>query len=445
MIGSCRKLKRNLRQAKLAMAAGRIRSTRRLRCWMVDQVNSGGYRGLIWDDDAKTMFRIPWKHAGKQDFRSEEDGAIFKAWAMFKGKLSDGDHADPASWKTRLRCALNKSPEFQEVNERSQLDISEPYKVYRLIPLSEQVLGTVTTKGRARARGRKRKSSGSDSEEEDVEVKQMKEEVSTSLPVTQSSQETEESVYGIQQEHVDQPLLIMKSDGTVNEIQLNVTIETNPPPGAQDSYHVFVKYLGREVLKCKVMGSDVRIAYQPQSPVPPTPVRGSFPRINLPEPPSTLTSSPGIGPQLQALSTLLPFMERGLMLTSTVAGVYAKRHCQGRIFWTGPHSATAGPHKMNRAQEPVKLFDKDVFRMELDQYRSCGGDQPRCDITLCFGEEFSDMEDPSSKLIITQIKLPWAEQLVKEAEYFRETMTLLRDCASQSGDVTINLVPIAYP
>lgn len=25
-----------------------------------------------------------------------------------------------------------------EVNERAQLDISEPYKVYRLVPLSEQ-------------------------------------------------------------------------------------------------------------------------------------------------------------------------------------------------------------------------------------------------------------------------------------------------------------------
>lgn len=122
------------------------------------------------------MFRIPWKHAGKQDFRKDEDAAIFKvttgclapppkkhpkntpkknahtqschspltappfppqAWAEFKGKLSGGGD-NPASWKTRLRCALNKSPEFTEVTERAQLDISEPYKVYRLVPLSEQ-------------------------------------------------------------------------------------------------------------------------------------------------------------------------------------------------------------------------------------------------------------------------------------------------------------------
>lgn len=35
-------------------------------------------------------------------------------------------------WKTRLRCALNKSTDFKEVPERSQLDITEPYKVYRI-------------------------------------------------------------------------------------------------------------------------------------------------------------------------------------------------------------------------------------------------------------------------------------------------------------------------
>lgn len=42
------------------------------------QVCSGKYPGLVWDDEAKTMFRIPWKHAGKQDFRKDEDAAIFK-------------------------------------------------------------------------------------------------------------------------------------------------------------------------------------------------------------------------------------------------------------------------------------------------------------------------------------------------------------------------------
>lgn len=50
---------------------------------------------------------------------------------MYKGKYREGkDKADPTMWKTRLRCALNKSTDFQEVPERNQLDITVPYKVY---------------------------------------------------------------------------------------------------------------------------------------------------------------------------------------------------------------------------------------------------------------------------------------------------------------------------
>lgn len=59
----------------------------------------------------------------------------FQAWALFKGKFREGiDKPDPPTWKTRLRCALNKSNDFEELVERSQLDISDPYKVYRIVP-----------------------------------------------------------------------------------------------------------------------------------------------------------------------------------------------------------------------------------------------------------------------------------------------------------------------
>lgn len=41
-------------------------------------MESGQFPGVCWDDEAKTMFRIPWKHAGKQDFREDQDAAFFK-------------------------------------------------------------------------------------------------------------------------------------------------------------------------------------------------------------------------------------------------------------------------------------------------------------------------------------------------------------------------------
>lgn len=121
-----------------------------------------------------------------------------------------------------------------------------------------------------------------------------------------------------------------------------------------------VYYLGQEVLTRQIQGTDARITYLPHSPAPPTPaaLKGGFPRIPLPEPPSTLPA----GPELQALFTLLPFMERGVVLTSTPQGVYGKRFCQGRVFWTGPHTTMPGLHKMERNTEPVLLFSKDTFK-----------------------------------------------------------------------------------
>ncbi|XP_027428453.1 interferon regulatory factor 9 isoform X3 [Zalophus californianus] len=127
------------------MASGRARCTRKLRNWVVEQVESGQFPGVCWDDAAKTMFRIPWKHAGKQDFREDQDAAFFKAWAIFKGKFKEGDTEGPAIWKTRLRCAFNKSPEFEEVPENAHRDGAEPYKVYRLLPPSGTLPGTDTT------------------------------------------------------------------------------------------------------------------------------------------------------------------------------------------------------------------------------------------------------------------------------------------------------------
>lgn len=63
---------------------------------------------------------------------------------MYKGKFQEGrDKADPSTWKTRLRCALNKSTDFQEVPERSQLDISEPYKVYRILDDTGRLIGII--------------------------------------------------------------------------------------------------------------------------------------------------------------------------------------------------------------------------------------------------------------------------------------------------------------
>lgn len=50
----------------------------KLRQWLIDQINSSSYAGLVWENGEKSIFRIPWKHAGKQDYNRDEDAALFK-------------------------------------------------------------------------------------------------------------------------------------------------------------------------------------------------------------------------------------------------------------------------------------------------------------------------------------------------------------------------------
>ena len=77
---------------------------------------------------------MPWKHAGRQDYNLE-DSKIFMEWAKHSGRYREGvDKPEPIVWKTRLRCALNKMPDIRELPEMSRLDISDPYRVYELLP-----------------------------------------------------------------------------------------------------------------------------------------------------------------------------------------------------------------------------------------------------------------------------------------------------------------------
>lgn len=423
------------------MAAGKMRSSRKLRAWMVEQVNSGKYPGVVWDDDSKTMFRIPWKHAGKQDFRKDEDAAIFKAWAAFKGKLNGEEGNNPAAWKTRLRCALNKSPEFSEVNDRAQLDISEPYKVYRLVPVSEQ--GLESPEQKKVGRRRQKRSSSSDSDRDEPATKHIKTERESPQSSPQSSEEfflpseipvqNEETVTN----HVPSP------SEEMDEITLDVRIEeTIPSPQTeQDSFRVLVKYLGQEVAWQQVSGSDVRIQYLPSPRCPPSsiPQGSAFPCVPLREPPPSL----GCGEDVQALHKLLPFMEKGILLTATKSGVYGKRFCRGRVFWTSPHSP-GGLHKLERNMERVLLFSKETFKQQLDLFCANEGERPQSSFTLCFGEELNENEDDSKKLIIVQVQLPWAEQQVENFESIVRSITLFQALADQSPmrEITLDLEPV---
>uniref|UniRef100_A0A8C6N865 Uncharacterized protein n=1 Tax=Melopsittacus undulatus TaxID=13146 RepID=A0A8C6N865_MELUD len=305
----------------------------RLKEWLIAQIDSGRYPGLRWENRHRTLFRIPWKHAAKQDYRQQQDAALFKAWAIYKGKYHEGtDKADPSTWKTRLRCALNKSTDFQEVPERSQLDISEPYKVYQIVSDGTWAAGT-SMKNPAAHLAQGLEPLGSRGH-------------SCPCPFATSS--------------LPRPRIPL--EGMPGLCPPSALPQPDPPLAPDSWLHVRLYYcdlLVKEVTTrtadgCRITSrptaADSERLYGPSC----------MEQIEFP-PPRTLGGSSRVAGMSEVLERLLPHLERGVLLWVAPEGVFMKRQCQGRVYWKGPLAPHRdGPNKLER-EKTYKLLDTQQF------------------------------------------------------------------------------------
>nr|XP_056719634.1 interferon regulatory factor 9 [Euleptes europaea] len=397
-----------------------MRSTRKLRQWTVEQVESGKFRGLVWDDPpAKTMFRIPWKHAGKQEFRHDEDAAFFKAWAIFKGKYHPGERFDSAACKTRIRCALSKSPEFEEVRSRSRLDITEPYKVYRLVPLPEQPTGKSSKKSR------KMKMEGSSGTSEEragsppTSVPLMPHSLLLSNTDGSSTSEATASLsldaaanLTFQQEELSPQPSEPASD--VTEIDLHLTAKIVPAEMplvmriAEFSIQMSVFYSGVLVQSVWLPQGDFLITSDSTPPGAPC---NRMRRVVLP------CADRMENPQKQkATLQLLKDLEKGVMIDSNREGIViqCQRRCKANICWQGLTESQAGG-KLDSGLF-LHVFSTKAFQSAWDQYQLGFAPKPEHQVTLCIGEELEGTDSLSEKLIIIQMAQNFAARMTKVKE-----------------------------
>ncbi|XP_031215006.1 interferon regulatory factor 4 isoform X3 [Mastomys coucha] len=355
----------------------------KLRQWLIDQIDSGKYPGLVWENEEKSVFRIPWKHAGKQDYNREEDAALFKAWALFKGKFREGiDKPDPPTWKTRLRCALNKSNDFEELVERSQLDISDPYKVYRIVPEGAK-------------KGAKQLT---------LEDTQMAMGHPYSMTAPYGSLPTQQ-VHNYMMPPHDRSWRDYAPDQSHPEIPYQCPVTFGPRghhwqgPSCENDCRLHICLYYRDVLVKELTTSSpegCRISHG-----------HTYDVSNLDQ---VLFPYPDDNGQRKNIEKLLSHLERGLVLWMAPDGLYAKRLCQSRIYWDGPLALCSDrPNKLERDQT-CKLFDTQQFLSELQVFAHHGRPAPRFQVTLCFGEEFPDPQR-QRKLITAHVEPLLARQL----------------------------------
>ncbi|XP_006860834.1 PREDICTED: interferon regulatory factor 4-like [Chrysochloris asiatica] len=389
----------------------------RLRDWLVAQIDSGRYAGLCWEDSGKTLFRIPWKHAAKLGYKAQQDAALFRAWAVYKGKHLEGtDKEDPTTWKTRLRCALNKSADFCEVRERSQLDISNPYKVYRIVsgahgpvtkacalpeekgsPQSQQeppgkVMGQA---GRANQGGQSGNFCGP------------KVSSPTFIPHAQEcsgflteDEEKEDSL------PLAAPLPRPLAD---HRYQAQAPTHSWGPKHSEDFsnpdcwLHVRLFYGAELVLEATARTAEGCHLSPPSTAAEHLLEPPRIAQIPFPEPPS---GAP-------ALRYLLPHLKRGVLLWVAPEGVFAKRLCQGRVYWRGPLAPhRASPNKLER-ELTCQLLDTRRFLVGLCAHLQDGHPEPEYQIRLCFGEEYPGPPgQPEERLVMAHVEPVFARELL---------------------------------
>ncbi|XP_053110289.1 interferon regulatory factor 5 isoform X2 [Hemicordylus capensis] len=426
----------------------------RLKPWLVAQVNSGQYPGLRWVDAERKHFYIPWRHATRHVPSQEDENTIFKAWAKETGKYNEGvDEPDPAKWKANLRCALNKSREFNLIYDGTKDTPMQPFKIYEVCDVPHHNGDPFAGDG--------------DTCEEEEELQRM-------MPTLKIA----DPARGVEPlppyPWLKQEVLYSSSCGNGAFPHLAPPDVPVAPPaprpagafvvGGESPAPSFAEPPGPGNVP---MPRDLEPL--PQGACPVVPMEQFIPNLLISPHMLPLTdleikfqyrgrSAGGLtisnphgcrlfysqlkptqeqvelfGPvtleQVRFPSTeavpnekqrfytdqLLDVLDRGLILELQGQDIYAIRLCQCKVFWTGPCAAgeLTRPNPIER-EKKVKLFSLENFLNGLIMFqKGQSTTPPPYEIFFCFGEEWPDRKPKEKKLITVQV-VPVAARILLE-------------------------------
>lgn len=358
--------------------------------WLIEQVATGQYTGLCYVGPNK--FRVPWKHNSRKDC-NDEDGKIFKAWAVASGKINEFPN-NKARWKTNFRCALNNLHiRFRMIEDNSK-NTDDPHKIYEIIsPESPRI----------------QNSQEDDDLNPEIYCSPTEYFPSGSENLLNTFNALDISANLPEQVWVDDYILPRTSLAVTEnytpvvapENNMDIPLEqapcyeVNPAEFNPTIYdlEISIFYRKKEMLKTVVRCQRLQLHYPQDA------QEQNVTNICFPSTESLIDHK-----QIEYTNRILNSIQKGLTLDVQESGIYAYRQDRCHVFasTSDPTVAQPDPRKLP-PDTRMQLLSFENYVNELKHFKENNGRSPEYTINMCFGEKFPDAKPLEKKLIVVKV------------------------------------------